>query len=308
MNKTKILFAGESWHSNLTEGKGFNFFSVGMYEEAVKWIREALDTEEFDFVYLPSHKVPSEFPKTEADLKNFDVVILSDVGADSLLLSPETFQKSIRMPNRLKLLKNYVENGGSLCMIGGYLTFQGIDAKGRYHNTEIEEILPVNLSAYDLKNDSLINFLEELIKKNDLSPNQIDFEITESVFLDAAERDLENLNKIKKAGFYIYLDDFGKGYSSLSYLTKLPIDMLKLDMSFIRNLNQKKTRILVNKIIELSHELDFKVVAEGVERKHEQEILKEMDCDYIQGYYYYRPMPISELESIICLNCNNKSL
>ena len=149
MNKTKILFAGESWHSNLTEGKGFNFFSVGMYEEAVKWIREALDTEEFDFVYLPSHKVPSEFPKTEADLKNFDVVILSDVGADSLLLSPETFQKSIRMPNRLKLLKNYVENGGSLCMIGGYLTFQGIDAKGRYHNTEIEEILPVNLSAYD---------------------------------------------------------------------------------------------------------------------------------------------------------------
>jgi uncharacterized membrane protein len=120
-----------------------------MYEEAVKWIRKALDTEKFDFVYLPSHKVPAEFPKTEAELNQFDVVILSDVGADSLLLSPETFQKSIRMPNRLKSLKNYVENGGSLCMIGGYLTFQGIDAKGRYHNTEIEEILPVNLSAYD---------------------------------------------------------------------------------------------------------------------------------------------------------------
>lgn len=163
MNKTKILFAGESWHSNLTEGKGFNFFSVGMYEEAVKWIREALDTEEFEFVYLPSHKVPAEFPKSETELNQFDVVILSDVGADSLLLSPETFQKSIRVPNRLKLLKNYVENGGSLCMIGGYLTFQGIDGKGRYHNTEIEEILPVNLSAYDDRKEVPEGFNLELI-------------------------------------------------------------------------------------------------------------------------------------------------
>jgi len=108
MNKTKILFAGESWHSNVTEGKGFNFFSIGMYEEAVEWIRKALDIDEFDFVYMPSHRVPAEFPNSDEELNEFDIIMLSDVGADSLLLSPDTFQKSIRKPNRLKLLKNYL--------------------------------------------------------------------------------------------------------------------------------------------------------------------------------------------------------
>lgn len=169
---------------------------------------------------------------------------------------------------------------------------------------ESKKIISINLSAYDLKDDSLITFLKKLINKKLLRPHQIDFEITESVFLDASEKDLDNLKKLKKAGFYISLDDFGKGYSSLSYLTKLPIDMLKLDMSFIRNINQRKTRILIKKIIELSHELDIQVIAEGVEKKRELEILREMNCDFVQGYYYYRPMPIEKLESIICLNCN----
>jgi diguanylate cyclase (GGDEF)-like protein len=173
---------------------------------------------------------------------------------------------------------------------------------------ESEKIISINLSAYDLKDDSLITFLEGLIADGKLCPHQIDFEITESVFLDAEKRDLENLNKLKEAGFYISLDDFGKGYSSLSYLAKLPIDMLKLDMSFIRNLDQKRNRILIEKIIELSHELDFQVVAEGVEEKIELEILKDLNCDYVQGYYYYRPKPLAELESIICYDCNIQHL
>jgi diguanylate cyclase (GGDEF)-like protein len=167
-----------------------------------------------------------------------------------------------------------------------------------------EKIISINLSAYDLKDDTLITFLEELIDAEKLCPNQIDFEITESVFLDAKERDLNNLRKLKEAGFYISLDDFGKGYSSLSYLAKLPIDMLKLDMSFIRNLDQLKNRILVEKIIELSHKLDFQVIAEGVENKSELETLKNLNCDYVQGYYYYRPLPLNELESIISHDCN----
>lgn len=167
-----------------------------------------------------------------------------------------------------------------------------------------KKIVSINLSAYDLKDDSLITFLEELIADEKLDPEQIDFEITESVFLDAVDKDLENLNKLKEAGFYISLDDFGKGYSSLSYLAKLPIDMLKLDMSFIRNLDQKKTRILTEKIIELSHDLDFQVIAEGVEEKSELDILKELNCDFVQGYYFYRPLPLEKLESIICLDCN----
>ncbi|PUU89327.1 MAG: diguanylate cyclase/phosphodiesterase, partial [Halanaerobium sp.] len=173
---------------------------------------------------------------------------------------------------------------------------------------ESEKIISINLSAYDLKDDSLIIFLEGLIADGKLCPHQIDFEITESVFLDAEKSDLENLNKLKEAGFYISLDDFGKGYSSLSYLAKLPIDMLKLDMSFIRNLDQSRNKILIEKIIELSHELDFQVVAEGVEEKIELEILKDLNCDYVQGYYYYRPMPLAELESIICCDCNIQHL
>ncbi|MBO1005664.1 glutamine amidotransferase [Pseudogracilibacillus auburnensis] len=145
----KILFAGESWMKHIIHVKGFDSFTTSEYDEGVKWIREAFVEEGHEFDYLPSHVVPNQFPTTLEELKKYDVVIISDVGANSLLLSSTTFDQSVIAPNRLQLIHDYVEQGGGFMMIGGYLTFQGIEALGKYFGTPIEKCLPVNLHPHD---------------------------------------------------------------------------------------------------------------------------------------------------------------
>lgn len=164
--KIRVLFAGESWNSNITEQKGFNFFSAGFYEEAVQWIKEALSNDEIEFVHMPSHMVPNNFPSSMEELNKYNVIMISDVGADSLLLSSATFLQSKKMPNRIKLLRDYVANGGGFCMIGGYMTFQGIEGKARYHDTLIEEMLPVDILPYDDRKEVPEGFNLKVVDSN----------------------------------------------------------------------------------------------------------------------------------------------
>ena len=125
MKKYKMLFAGESWLTHNMEVKGWDDFSVGGYGTEIDRIHAAMD-EFAEITHLPSHLVGEKFPSTMEELKTYDVVILSDVGANTLLLHPLVFTQSVRFPNRLQLLADYVEQGGALGMMGGYMTFQGI--------------------------------------------------------------------------------------------------------------------------------------------------------------------------------------
>ncbi len=145
----KILIAGESWMSHTTHVKGFDTFTTSVYEEGIKWLREAFVSSGYEVEFIPNHLATENFPYTMEEIKKYDVVILSDIGANTLLLPNDTFTKSQKMPNRLTLIKDYVEQGGSFCMIGGYLTFTGIDAKAKYFDTVIDDILPVQLLPYD---------------------------------------------------------------------------------------------------------------------------------------------------------------
>lgn len=145
----KILFAGESWTSHTIHVKGFDSFTTSVYEEGVRWIRDAFEKAGHTFTYIPGQCVSEDFPFYMEDLEIYDLVVLSDIGANTLLLPSRTFSHSQPCPNRLDLIREYVSNGGALLMIGGYLTFQGIDAKGRYHGTPVEECLPVELSSVD---------------------------------------------------------------------------------------------------------------------------------------------------------------
>ena len=129
MKKYKMLFAGESWLTHNMEVKGWDDFSVGGYGTEIDRIHAAMD-EFAEITHLPSHLVGEKFPSTMEELKTYDVVILSDVGANTLLLHPLVFTQSVRFPNRLQLLADYVEQGGALGMMGGYMTFQGIGGKG----------------------------------------------------------------------------------------------------------------------------------------------------------------------------------
>ena len=131
MKKYKMLFAGESWLTHNMEVKGWDDFSVGGYGTEIGRIHAAMD-EFAEITHLPSHLVGEKFPSTMEELKTYDVVILSDVGANTLLLHPLVFTQSVRFPNRLQLLADYVEQGGALGMMGGYMTFQGIGGKRRH--------------------------------------------------------------------------------------------------------------------------------------------------------------------------------
>ena len=147
--KLKILLVGESWVSLSTHIKGFNFFASGGYETGVEWFRKAMASEGVDWVHMPSHIAQSEFPFTVGSLRDYSAIILSDVGADTFLLHPDTWVKGKRTPNRLKVIEEYVKGGGGLIMAGGYLSFQGLNGMARYNGTPIENALPITIYQYD---------------------------------------------------------------------------------------------------------------------------------------------------------------
>ena len=128
----------------------------------------------------------------------------------------------------------------------------------------------------------------------------LNIEITESLFLENFDKAISTLEKLKSSGFKISIDDFGTGYSSFSYLKDLPIAYLKIDISFVRHiLNDKKSRSITKTIIELAHNLEMKTIAEGVETKEQFELLKSLGCDFIQGFWLAKPMPIEDLIDFI---------
>jgi uncharacterized membrane protein len=144
-----ILLAGESWVTTATHIKGFDQFPTVTFHLGAEPLVEALKGSAFDLRYLPAHEAQRDFPQTPEGLAAYDAVILSDIGANTLLLHPDTWIASRRTPNRLRSLKTYVERGGGLLMVGGYYSFQGINGGARYHGTPIEEVLPVEMLPYD---------------------------------------------------------------------------------------------------------------------------------------------------------------
>ena len=145
----KILIAGESWMSYTTHVKGFDSFYTSTYETGEKWLKEALLDAGYDVDFMPNHLASDEFPFELAGLKKYDCIILSDIGANTLLLPTDTFIKCESKPNRCNLIRDYVNDGGALVMIGGYLTFSGVDAKGKWQDTAVQDVLPVMIQSVD---------------------------------------------------------------------------------------------------------------------------------------------------------------
>ena len=148
MEKKKILFAGESWFYTTTETKGFDQFTIGGYQTEIGPVKDYM-RDVAEITHIPAHLVLEEFPGTVEELQQYDAVIVSDVGVNTFLLHPNTFNKSIPTPNRLQNIADYVKNGGAFGMMGGYMSFMGIEGKANYHHTVIEEILPVVMENGD---------------------------------------------------------------------------------------------------------------------------------------------------------------
>jgi FOG: EAL domain len=155
----------------------------------------------------------------------------------------------------------------------------------------------VNLSAGYFENPTLPLELQQLLDANGLKPQDLVLEITESVMLSPQARVLQNLDAIQQMGIGLSLDDFGTGYSSLSHLHRLPIDELKLDMSFVRDIEHSDTaRTLITSVLRIGENLRKHVVAEGVETEAQHRFLAEQGCEVLQGYLFSKPLPAPRLE------------
>lgn len=148
--KTSVLLIGESWHTHIVEAKGADTFSYDTYQVATEHLEAVLNTDEIELSHMPCHLVAYDFPQSAEELKEkYDCVLISDCGANTFLLPEKTFLQYVPTPNKLEILRDYVKLGGGLCMVGGYLSFMGLEGKGRYNATPVEEALPVNFLTYD---------------------------------------------------------------------------------------------------------------------------------------------------------------
>lgn len=133
MNNTKkslkVLFIGESWHIHMIHSKGYDSFTSSKYEEGATWLLQCLKNSQVDVTYMPAHTVQIAFPEDVAQLEQYDAIVISDIGSNTFLLQNDTFYQLRIKPNALELIKEYVNNGGGLLMIGGYLSFMELKQK-----------------------------------------------------------------------------------------------------------------------------------------------------------------------------------
>lgn len=149
MSEVNVLLVGEAWTSIQFDIKGFDFFSRSTYHESIDPLRNALETNGIDTDYIPTGKAATDFPLSAEEISEYDVIVLSDIGYNTLALPPGTFEDFKQLPNRLRLIEDFVQAGGGLAMVGGYLSFTGFNGKARYKGTPVETALPVTMQGYD---------------------------------------------------------------------------------------------------------------------------------------------------------------
>ena len=271
------------YYSKQKEYNSFTFYKSEMNKQTsvkrdiVHSLRRAIENNEFTLVYQP-----------KIDLRNGKVS-----GAEALIrwnsngtwISPMDFIPA-------------AEESGLIIPIGKWvLERAACDTKylhdRGYHNFRMS----VNISARQFHVPGIGKFILDLLTLNDLSPDMFEVEITEGVAMKNVNLSEIILRELDSRGVKISIDDFGTGHSSLAYLKKFPIDILKIDKTFIKDIpHDKESCAIVNAVLSMSHELDIEVVAEGVEENDQLEFLRNGGCEYIQGFYYSKPVPLNTLE------------
>lgn len=244
-------------------------------------LENALNDNEFELFYQP------QYDSKTKKLRGVEALIRwrDDLGK---MISPGVF-----IP--------IAEQSGMIVPIGTWVLEEGISRFAKWKEKyDMPLVISLNISAIQYKRPDFVYNLLSILKKYQVNPEEIELEITESVLIDDFESVLEKLHVLKEYGIKISLDDFGTGFSSLSYLKGLPIDTLKIDKSFIDTVVcDDSTRVITESIVSMVKKLGCETVAEGVETEEQYEYLKDINCDNIQGYLLGRPMPASEIEKII---------
>ncbi|MCY6369181.1 EAL domain-containing protein [Clostridium ganghwense] len=284
--QTLFNHADDAMHCAKREGKNrYKIYTAGMnsiiyYETKLhKDLKYALKNDEFKVYYQP---------KIDISTGNISGVeaLVRWIKRDGKIIPPNKFI-------------NFAEERGLIGDISEKVIRTAcIQNKKWYSSKKNNFRVAVNLSAFELQDEKLFVKIKNLLDATGLLPELFEVEITESVVMKNFNTSIKTLNKLREIGIKVSLDDFGTGYSSLNYLKNLPIDTIKLDKTFIDNLTtDSKEKFIVSALIDLSHGINLKVVAEGVESKEQFNILKEYGCDEIQGYYFSKPVSDKEFET-----------
>ncbi|NER80646.1 MAG: EAL domain-containing protein [Leptolyngbya sp. SIO1D8] len=241
------------------------------------WLRYALERQEFEVYYQPKYSLHTN--RIE--------------GAEALIRWYHPEQGYIS-PARFVPL---AEETGLIVPIGDWvLRTVCAQVADWLHSGQRPISVAINLSSVQLNQSNLCQILDNILQETCLPPKYLELEVTETALMQDVETALSLLHRLKALGVRLAIDDFGTGYASLGYLRQLPIDILKIDTCFVRGIDQDfKNQVIVKRIIEMAHDLDLKVVAEGVEVLVEMELLKDYCCDLIQGYWVGSPMSATEL-------------
>ena len=193
------------------------------------------------------------------------------------------------------------ERNGFIMRVDRYV-WEGVCQLLKDQKDKLGKVIPisVNVSRLNFYNLDLLQFLLDLVEKYELEPWMLKLEITETAYMDEPEKIISVIKEFRTQGFVILMDDFGSGHSSLSMLKNLPVDVLKLDMSFAHEVSHsRRVNAILKFIMSLSRELDMQVIVEGVETKKQLDIVSELGCQDIQGYYFSRPLPADEFMKLL---------
>lgn len=257
-------------------------FSHSSYEQLTLEtdLRYALERQELEVYYQP-----------QVSLHNSKIV-----GAEALLRWRHPHRGFISPAQFIPI----AEETGLITSIGNWMITQACQQTKLWQENGMKHLrVAVNLSSRQFNNFSLHEKLVSILEETQLKPESLELELTESLLVANPKVATQIMNALKDIGVKISIDDFGTGYSSLSYLERFPFDILKIDRSFVQNIhNNPKNAAITTAIIHLAHQLNLKVIAEGVETEAELDFLAENQCDEIQGYYFSPPLPASEFKKL----------
>ena len=188
------------------------------------------------------------------------------------------------------------ERFGIIINLGNWVIEEACRQLAEWRGMGLQMRVAINLSVHQLRESGLAERITQTLQRHNVQASQLLCEITESVAMEDTQATQRTFEELRDIGVYLSIDDFGTGYSSLNYLRQLPAQLLKIDRSFIRDLEtEEDARAVVHAVVHLAHALGLRVVAEGVETAAQRDILLNMHCDELQGYFYAKPMPADRL-------------
>lgn len=263
---------------------GYHFYSRVMHNK-LRWqhrvsekLRSALESESFSLHYQPQIRVGDRAVVGVEALLRWNAF-------DEVPLSPAAF-----IP--------IAENMGLMPSLGKWVVEAACRQAALWQGRFAKMPVAINLSSIQLYQPDLVENLLAVMREQNVDPENIEFEITESAVMRNMDNAIATMRRLRQEGFHISLDDFGTGYSSLSYLKRFPVGKLKIDQSFVKGIETDPVdAAIVRSVINLGHSLNMKVLAEGVETQGQLERLGDEGCDYIQGFYYSRPLAADSVEA-----------